>query len=746
MIKIRIRCKNILEPFIQAYSALCDDLSLDSSKSLYIDVYSNLLEGIPDKTTQLPFKLKDRKVQEILEASIKSSKKSSRDAASLALQRMITLCKKHGLIDGRVTLNKRFRRDELSIHDKTAFALLDDFIEVRKWLCNRIQVVPRKRKDLAQLSIASLIAVNGVCASNAHLRISSCQCHHLNHSSNYAILDVPTSNYCSKTPPVTRYPLLPEIEKLLALLKSDGHWLYPSNFNPDTWNHKGKRINNMNKWLIELWGNVFGQDCEPPKQWNIRTFISCSKLFFALNTSPIVVGFLSGKSTFASIDTDNPCMESDDSYLLKNNDNEYVAKEVDATTILLAKEVIAVIRSHFKSYHHKLQSKKTKRNASTYLLAVSAVYADLLRDFPCLFHLIRWMVNELDGDGCKRRMGTLRALWNFIPLSLLNELGTEDPTLLDNDQWLRLAEYLIQENSYSPSTRSKIKQHLKHFHEYLCKEHPHMARLNWRRAELKVYSEQGSGIFPLLSEFDLLFKEAGKESNPLMRTQLQATLSLSFFGGLRAEEICLLSKIDIDMLTIQIRIWWSKTRQGRRRLPLFLLTPKKYLTPILNLENNCETRDSLLFQNVKGEQISPDALGKRIKKLIQKVLSPERNMSIHTFRHGFASWLLIRYMVMHEPELLSASYANGNPIIPNSDHEVFSQKEQIKLARVFNGKVAGKNFKLSSSSFLTKPEHFAHISKLIGHATRGTTARTYVHSMEWVSYYYLNKLKCAETS
>ncbi|MDT8376069.1 MAG: site-specific integrase [Mariprofundaceae bacterium] len=741
MAELREKCREVLTPFVQAYSELCNDLKLEASKVLYIDISKRFLDNIPEEVTRLPYSLKDQKIQHILDASINRSGKSSKDAAALALQRMIILCKKHGLINGRVMINKRMRPEELAIHDESAFVLLDDFIDIRQWLCGRIQIVPRQRKDLSELTIAALIAVNGICSANAHLRISSCQQDHLKTLKHYPTLDVPTSRYLSKAPPTIRYPLLPEIETLLQHLKSNNRWLYPNSFNPDTWNHRDRRTKAMNKWLDQLWVTVFGKDHCVPKQWTIRTFIACSRLFITLNSAPIVAGFLSGKATFASIDVMDSAVVANaapDNFAIIDVENP--DKHHDETSTLIAKELIESINNHLGSYHRKRQDKGTKKAAATHLLAISAVYFDLLHQLPCLRHLIRWMIWELERDGNKRKMGSLQALWRFIPASLLDELGNEDPAELDSGQWLRLVEYFIQENTLAPATRSKIKQHLKAFHEYLCREFPEVPRLNWRRGELKVYTEQGGGIFPSLSEFDLLFNLAGQEKNPAMRRQLQAALTLAFFGGLRAEEICLLSKMDIDPTTIQVRVWWSKTRQGRRRLPLMLLTPAKYIKPVWNLQKKCHTSQSLLFGNGDGRQVLPDTLAKRIKKLIIITLPKDREMSIHTLRHGFASWLLIRYFALHEQDLLTSTHANGKPIIPDANHEVFSHAEQKKLVRVFNGRSAGEAFEGDPSSFLSKPEHFAYISKLIGHATRDTTARTYVHSMEWLAYYYLNKL------
>lgn len=742
MANLREKCHEVIMPFVRAYGELCDDLGLSASKHLYLDIAQRFVDSIPEETAKLPYSLKGKRIQKLLDAAHNEATKSSKDAAALALQRMILLCKKHDLIDGRVMIKKRMRPEELAIQDMSAFALLDDFIEIRQWLCARVQVVPRRKKDLPELIVAALIAVNGICTTNAHLRISSCQRHHVNMSGSYPTLDVPTCRYYSKEPPTIRYPLLPNMVQLLGCLKSEGHWLFPDNINPKAWNQRKMRTVALNKWLAKLWETVFGKDIRVPRQWTIRTFIACSRLYMVLNSSPIVVGFLSGRAAFASLDVmDSKIEENVDDAGSDIVDESPTTESSDETAILLAKELITAVRSHMGSYHHKDQSLRTKRNAALHLLGIAAVYYELLNQFPCLRHLINWLVWELENDGSRRKMGTLQGLWNFIPTSLLDELGNEDSVGLDSNQWMKLAEYLIQENTYSPATRSKIKQHLKSFHEYLCAQYTGMSRLDWRRGELRVYKDQGGGTFPLLSEFDLLYELAAQERNATLRMQLQAALTLAFFGGLRAEEICLLSKMDIDEITIQVRVWWSKTKRGRRRLPLAFLTPEVYRRPIDDLQKKCPTSQSLLFSNHDGSQILPDTLAKRIKQLITRALPKERQMSIHTLRHGFASWILIRYFALHEPELLKTEFPDGNLLIPDADHDVFSKGEQKKLVRVFNGRVAGEKYAGDASSFFPKPEHFAHISRLIGHATRDTTARTYVHSMEWIAYYYLCKLR-----
>lgn len=745
MANLREECREVLEPFIQAYGQMCDDLKLKESKRLYVSIADKFIKKLPEGGDKRPAKLSDRRVQQILEASYKEKNKSSRDATALALHRMILLCKKNQLIDGRVMISKRLRPDELTIHDTTAFELLDDFIEIRNWLCERIRKVPRDRKELPQLVIVALIAVNGLCLTNAHTRISFCRREHLNMEGDYPTLDVPINRYRSEKPPTIRYPILPEIRNLLTHLKTDGRWLFPRSFNPDARDRKNRRTKIMNKWLAQLWITVLGKDRDPPQQWTIRTFIICSRLYMAMNSAPIVTGFLSGRPYFASLDitgygenmnSQESISDSADISVVPNHETE------QETNLLLANELIESIKEFLNQVPNKVQCVRDKKKIAFRLLGIAAVYFDLLSQLPCLRHLINWLVWELEHDGNRRRMVTLGAHWHHIPTMLIDELVNVDPTEIDSNQWLKLAEYLIQENTYSPATRSKIKQHLKSFHTYLCnKSQGKVVPINWRRGELKVYTDQGGGIFPTFTEFDRLFYLAAKESHPLLRAQNMAALTLAFFGGLRAEEICLLSKMDIDVITIQVRIWWSKTRQGRRRLPLFLLTPKKYLAPILHLQKNCPTTQGLLFRDLSDKQISPDTLGKRIKKLISQAFPKDRDMSIHTLRHGFASWLLIRYFSLHEPDMLKASRENGSPIIPDADHIIFSKPEQKKLVRVFNGRVAGERFDQNPSSFLSKPEHFAYISKLIGHATRGTTARTYIHSMEWIAYYYLTMLK-----
>lgn len=735
----REECCSALQPFTSAYGQLCDDLDLPASKQLYESILERLIKEIPEQSVRRPYKLSEKKIIAILNSVCKSNDRSTKEAAALSLHRLISLLKQQSLIDGKVMITRRLRPEELAIHDSNAFALLDDFIEIRQWLCNRIQKVPRSRRDLPQLVMASLIAVNGICGPNAHLRISSCRPNHLRDASEYPTLDVPTSRFLSKNPPTTRFPILPEIGNLLRHLKGTDQWLFPKSFTPEAWGHKKKRTQIINAWLITLWENVIGKDRKIPASWNICTFITCSRLYMALNSSPVVTGYLSGRTAFASFEvaTDH---QSGNTITVQNDRggqfSETTAVEIDT---LLARELIHAVRHHLNQYNHKVQSKGVKEKAAFRLLAISAVYHDLLHRLPCLKHLIDWMIHELNSDGKRRKMGTLRSFWYHIPMPLVDELVGSNPVDFDEEQWLKLAEYLIQENNHSPATRSKIKQHLKAFHNYLSKSQDGVAPINWRRGELTVYTEAGRGMFPTLSEFDLLYEEAAKESSLQTRAVLQGALVLAFFGGLRAEEITLLSKMDLDELTLQVRVWWSKTRQGRRRLPLFLLTPKKYLAPVKYLLRECSSSQRLIFQDQNGDQISPDALGKRIKKLINNVLPVDRTMSIHTLRHGFASWLLIRYFALHEPGLLEAIHSNGAPIIPDASHEVFSKAEQKKLVRVFNGRLAGEQFESNPESFLSKPEHFAYISKLIGHATRDTTARTYVHSMEWIAMYYIKK-------
>jgi len=750
MQNFKVQVQQTIQPFLDAYSELCDDLDLKNSKQLYHSVSTAFLHAIPETVQKLPKNLSARSVSKIIDVSLGNERgKSRRDAASLALHRLISLCRKGGLVDGVVSIRQRLRPEEVGVHDQQAFALLDDFIEVRTWLVTRLQKLPRSRDKFPELTIGLLISVNGICLNNAHLRLASCRTEHFFDQDGLVFLDVPKGRYRLKNPPPTiRYPLLPQMARFLSGVKRDGQWLFPKKFNPDTWRNSRRHGITMGKWLSELWLTVFGPDRPMPATWNMRNFIACSRLFLVLNSSPIIVAYLSARNTFSALLTTAISEEND---VDDEGPDEEVKKVLPIVTAVehargnenhpLALEVIHAVKAIMGSVNHKVQSSGAKKRLANKIQIVAVAYEDLLVDFPVLTYLLKWMADQLDAGGNRRRMSGLRQQWQFIPTMLLEELVSENPTSLSKEEWEKLAEFLIQENNYSPDGQKKVKQHLKSFHNYLCSTHQEMQRLNWRRSELRVYSEQSGGMFPTLSEMDLLYAQAVREQDLQWRTMLMAALTLAFFGGLRVEEICLLSKMDIDNITIQLRVWWSKTRCGRRRLPLALLTPRKYMLSVLKLQQRCVTSKDFLFVTDRGEMVQPGTLGKRVKKLIKKTLPPERDMSIHTLRHGFASWLLVRYFVLHEPALLIAANQGGSTYIPDVDHIVFSATEQKKLVRVFNGRVAGEKYAEDPTSFLSKPEHFAYISRLIGHATRDTTARTYVHSMEWIAYYYLDKLK-----
>jgi len=743
--ELRSECQKVLEPFILGYTKMCEDYKLDTSKQLYSSLVKEFLDAIPC-TSARKFIFSRKKLDELVRKVRKQNTSAHKDAIYLALNRLLKTCIKAfpENIAGKVLVRKQVRSEEIAIHDQAAFRLLDDFIEVRALLSKKIQTMPRSKQYLPELIITSLIAINGVCLTNAHLHISATRSKAVIERKNYSTIEVPKSSYTAANPPSRRYPLLPELRDLISGLKSD-EWLFPSPFNPNARSGKARRNDKLNKYINSLWLEVFGEDVVVPKEWNIRTFISCTRLFILLNSSPIITGSLSGKNIFAGYLDEIEKPDEQDMFL--DDVESHLPVEIDEqssdeTSSLLANELISTVQALLNSINHRSQAKGTREYIKNNLVLMAATNHDILNLYPSIRSLILWLVWELEKTEDKRRFGTFQNYWAHLPRMFLEEFQHEDPLSLDGELWLKLAEYFIQENTYAQGTRRKIKQHFKMYHNYLTLKYPNKVSLiNWRHSSLYVASGSVRAVFPTFEEFDLLFIEATQIEDETWRRNLQICLVFAFYGGLRAEEICLLSNQDLDDVNVQVRVWWSKTMMGRRRVPIFMLTPPKYTKALSLKEVSKLKQNQFLLTDEAGDMVSPDALGKRIKGLIDKALPQERNMSLHSLRHGFASWLLIRYFVLIERGFLDAKFENGESMIANPGHDVFSNKSNINLVRVFNGRADCLLFAEDPKSFLTKPEHFSYISRLIGHATRQTTARTYVHSMEWLSYYYLDKLK-----
>jgi integrase len=742
--ELRNECEKVLEPFIAGYTKMCEENKLETSKQLYNSLVQEFLNTIPCTYTR-KFDFSRKRSFELVEKLRKQNKGVHKNTIYLALNRILQTCIKAlpDQITGQVLVRKQVRLDEIAIHDQSAFRLLDDYIQIRKLLSKKIEKIPRSKQQLPELVITALIAMNGVCLTNAHLHIAATRSKAVIKQKNYSTIEIPKSSYTSANPPSRRYPLLPEMRNLLLGLKSD-EWLFPSPFNPNSRSDRVRRNKKLNLYLRNLWQETFGNDDVVPKEWNIRTFIACTRLFFLLNSSPIITGSLSGKTIFAGFLDEIEKVEDAPMFVEEVERFPLVDAEeqqYDETSSLLANELISSIQALLNSVDRRTQSGSSREKIANSLILIAATNHDILNAYPSIRSLILWLVWELKKVGDKRRFSTIKSYWSHLPRMFLEEFQHEDPLTIEGELWLKLAEYFIQENTYAQSTRSKIKQQLKMYHNYLTLKYTDKVKpINWRHSALYVESDSVQAVFPTFEEFDSLYKQANLVEDETWRRNLKLCLVFAFYGGLRAEEICLLSNQDLDELNVQVRVWWSKTKMGRRRLPIFMLTTKKY-TKDLNLKEVAEQKQNqFLLTDEFGDMISPDALGKRIKGLIEKVFPHERNISLHSLRHGFASWLLIRYFILTEPEMLNARFENGESIIPNPKHEVFSKNSNKNFVRVFNGRNDCILYVNNPRSFLAKPEHFSYISRLIGHATRQTTARTYVHSMEWLVYYYLEKL------
>ncbi len=744
MSSLRSRCVAAIQPFLERYERKCEEFDLPESRKLYRTVADALLKALPETDRTPPYPLSERRIREILSKARTQCPQSNLQATELALHRMLLIGQSEGLLEGRMVLRQRVRREEIPIHSEQAFALLDDFHRIRCWLLDRIQRVPRERKELPQLVIASLIALNGVLLPGAVRKIGACRIHDLRDIEGQVFLQVPVGRLSSRVRPSIQYPLLPQIHRLIGHLKGKNDWLFPGTWTPDASYGKAHMTRRMNRWLIGLWHQALGPGTPVPESWNLSTFIMCSRLYFALHLPPAVVAHLCGRSTYATFAHTRP--ETHGGGKAQGQTvptTSHAARSPQDTPGELAEAQLMIdhIGALLREIPPKSGGRTGKRQIACAIAALGLHFDELTDSMPIIRYLTQWIISELLDERNHAKMGRFQAMWRYIPSMLLNELGGNDPAELDADEWLRLAEYLIQENTYSAATRSKIKQHLRSFHAYLRKQRPgQVPAIDWRLGVLRVDQEPAENIFPTLSEFDRLYVAAGRENPREEADVIQAALVLAFFGGLRAGEITLLDRMDLDATSWHLRVWWSKTRKGRRRVHLGLLTPRYYLGPVARLYKRSNIKEAPLVSEDGKTRLSPDALSQRVARLTEKHLPEGRRMSLHAFRHGFASWLLVRYFALIEPDLITTLDPTGQPWIPDAGHRIFHPSEQKKLVRVFNGRVAGERYAQDPTSFISKPEHFAMISRMIGHATRDTTARTYIHSMPWISRYYLHRL------
>jgi integrase len=134
--------------------------------------------------------------------------------------------------------------------------------------------------------------------------------------------------------------------------------------------------------------------------------------------------------------------------------------------------------------------------------------------------------------------------------------------------------------------------------------------------------------------------------------------------------------------------------------------------------------------------MTPGLLSKQIGRLLRQEDFTVRKM--HALRHGFASWQLIRYLMLVDRQFRQDVRVGRFHLDLDGRHEWFSDSMLADLAEVFGG-ILWRNRLEEGGSCIGNATDLVVLSKLLGHANRFTTLENYTNSLGWICRYFLRR-------
>jgi len=237
-----------------------------------------------------------------------------------------------------------------------------------------------------------------------------------------------------------------------------------------------------------------------------------------------------------------------------------------------------------------------------------------------------------------------------------------------------------------------------------------------------------------LAQFDQLqhtIAHSAEPEAPLVNT----LLTLGFYGGLRSSEMLALSLDDIVVCgpEIYVQIQRGKTPAARRKIPLHLLAPARVCKPfVAYLDTRLAAARKHKAKPKKVAFIGPtgSVQGYKREELIPAVIAllryyvgPEYDM--HSLRHGFGTWLMLRAYALKHPELKAQ--------LLEQQHAAFSLEGEAQLTQLFQ-------WTEDKPLLPGKITMFIHIRKLMGHSHISVLLQNYLHAFGVIHQFLMRRM------
>ncbi|MBK1735811.1 hypothetical protein CKO15_11080 [Halorhodospira abdelmalekii] len=204
--------------------------------------------------------------------------------------------------------------------------------------------------------------------------------------------------------------------------------------------------------------------------------------------------------------------------------------------------------------------------------------------------------------------------------------------------------------------------------------------------------------------------------------QWAAALTLGFYAGVRASEVCALTLGDlfVDATECWVEIRSGKTPAARRRIPLHALAPPG---PMAQIKGWAQRRRQQ-FPQERAQDVAlfgpeGNARGYRHHGLIAPLLEVLRpilgeGVDFHLLRHSMVTWLLLRWH--------AAQYRDFRDQLLERDAWMFSDTALERLPALRQPEALASTEGLGGEAWLA-------LAKLVGHRDPGTLLLYYGHSL-----------------
>jgi integrase len=203
---------------------------------------------------------------------------------------------------------------------------------------------------------------------------------------------------------------------------------------------------------------------------------------------------------------------------------------------------------------------------------------------------------------------------------------------------------------------------------------------------------------------------------------------LGFYAGLRAGEFASLrmSNLIYDGGYV-LCVRKSKTKNGVRNIPLYLLMPDKYLRELVEYwkkEMNTRKPRDYFFTN-NGKMLN----SKKMATLVAGFFLDSLGISMrnHYLRHSFASWFLIRWF--------AATYGKNffDPACSFLKEDLFDEEYLKRIRHLLYG------FRILQRGQENFSHIFAALARLVGHGSPRITIKNYIHVIDFLTHLYFRK-------